>query len=67
MIGSYLAAVTAFLVVNFSSLPFYITWLGPAIIGTPLVTWFIYFYRKKLDEPTKVKEVITIPEQHLSA
>ena len=41
MIGSYIAAVTAFSVVNFHALPTTIRWLWPTIIGTPLIAIWI--------------------------
>lgn len=36
--GAYIATFTAFLVVNFSFLPFYVSWLLPSLIGTVLLT-----------------------------
>src|SRR6266536_2049746 len=37
MLGSYIAAVTAFSVVNFAVLPLTARWLWPTVIGTPLI------------------------------
>ena len=54
MLGAYIATVTAFLVVNaefFPSLLF--AWLGPTIIGSPLIVYWIRTYRNKL-EPKSV-------------
>lgn len=40
MMGSYIAAVTAFLV-NVVHCPYpLVLWLGPTVIGTPLIFWF---------------------------
>jgi uncharacterized membrane protein len=39
--GSYISAVTAFIVVNFTSLPPLILWLGPSLIGTIFITYSI--------------------------
>lgn len=36
--GAYIAAVTAFLVVNINFLPAYLVWLGPTVIGTVLIS-----------------------------
>ena len=47
MIGSYIAAVSAFSVVNFSFLPTVIRWLWPTAIGLPLLFYWIRAYRKK--------------------
>lgn len=44
MMGSYIAAVTAFSVVNFVFLPTTVKWLWPTVLGTPLIViWVIYY------------------------
>jgi hypothetical protein len=44
MIGSYIAAVTAFSVVNFHFLPTVVSWLWPIAIGVPgIVIWTRYY------------------------
>jgi hypothetical protein len=43
MVGSYIAALTAFLVVNNTYLPPLMAWLMPTIIMTPL----IFYWSKK--------------------
>ena len=45
--GAYIAAVTAFLVVNVTFLPGLVLWLSPTIIGTALVTWSISSWMKR--------------------
>jgi uncharacterized membrane protein len=47
MIGSYIAAVTAFSVVNLHSLPTTVRWLWPTAIGTPLITIWITYYKRR--------------------
>ena len=47
MIGSYIAAVTAFSVVNLHSLPTTVRWLWPTAIGTPLITAWITYYKRR--------------------
>jgi uncharacterized membrane protein len=47
MLGSYIAAVTAFLVVNFHTDPAYILWLGPTVIGSVLITVWIIKYKRR--------------------
>jgi len=42
MMGGYIATVTAVAVVNFSD-PVIVTWLGPTIVGVPL----IFYWRRK--------------------
>jgi uncharacterized membrane protein len=51
MIGSYIAAVTAFSVVNFTVLPTTLRWLWPTMIGTPLIAIWITFYRRRFNVP----------------
>lgn len=58
MLGSYIAAVTAFFVVNFSEqVPGLLLWLGPTIVGTPLISFYIYRYSKRMKMMRK-KEVM---------
>jgi hypothetical protein len=45
MLGSYIAAVSAFSVVNFAFLPTAVRWLWPTIVGTPLIALWIRYYR----------------------
>ena len=45
MLGSYIAAVSAFSVVNFTFLPTAVRWLWPTVIGTPLIALWITYYR----------------------
>jgi uncharacterized membrane protein len=52
MIGSYIAAVSAFSVVNLVFLPTTVRWLWPSVIGVPAILVWIRHYRRKF-EPTK--------------
>jgi len=45
MLGSYIATVTAFSVVNFTFLPTAVRWLWPIVVGTPLITAWITYYK----------------------
>jgi hypothetical protein len=45
MLGSYIATVSAFSVVNFTFLPTTVRWLWPTVIGTPLIVAWITYYR----------------------
>jgi uncharacterized membrane protein len=47
MIGSYIAAVSAFSVVNFHFLPTAVRWLWPSAIGVPGIFIWIGYYRRK--------------------
>ena len=45
MLGSYIATVSAFSVVNFTFLPITVRWLWPTAIGIPLITTWITYYK----------------------
>jgi uncharacterized membrane protein len=47
MIGSYIAAVSAFSVVNFQVLPPVIRWLWPSAIGVPGIFIWVSYYRRR--------------------
>ena len=51
MMGSYIAAVTAFSVVNFHFLPTTLRWLWPTMIGTPLIAIWITYYKRRFNAP----------------
>ncbi len=52
MCGAYIATFTAFLVVNVHTEPAYIAWLAPAVVGTPLIVYYIRRYKMKFEKPT---------------
>jgi uncharacterized membrane protein len=57
MLGSYIATVTAFVVTNIHFPNPLMGWLLPTLIGSPLIAYTIYTYRKKLLIPkSKVVE-----------
>jgi len=45
MLGSYIAAVSAFSVVNFTFLPTAVRWLWPTALGIPLISIWITYYK----------------------
>jgi len=55
MIGSYLAAVTAFSVVNFTFLPTTVRWLWPSVIGSPLIALWITYYKLRFNKPAPTR------------
>jgi hypothetical protein len=58
MLGSYIATVSAFSVVNFTSLPNTVRWLWPTVIGVPLVTLWIRSYKarfRRFPSPSSVE------------
>jgi uncharacterized membrane protein len=58
MIGSYIAAVSAFSVVNFKFLPTAVRWLWPSAIGIPAILLGIRYYRRKFNsQPSQRREV----------
>jgi hypothetical protein len=58
MLGSYIATVSAFSVVNFTFLSTTARWLWPTVIGTPLITlWIVYYkmsFRRRAGAPAEV-------------
>jgi uncharacterized membrane protein len=52
MIGSYIAAVSAFSVVNLPFLPTAIRWLWPSAVGVPGIFIWIGYYRRKFGRPS---------------
>jgi len=52
IIGAYIAALTAFLVVNNQILPGYVAWLLPTIIFTPVIIKYSRKYQVKLSKPS---------------
>jgi uncharacterized membrane protein len=51
MIGSYIAVVSAFSVVNFLFLPTTLRWLWPTMIGTPAIAIWISYYKRRFNRP----------------
>lgn len=45
MLGSYIATVSAFSVVNFTFLPTMVRWLWPTVVGTPLIVLWVTYYK----------------------
>ena len=58
MIGSYIAAVSAFSVVNFHFLPPTLRWLWPSAIGVPGILIWVGSYRKKFSPKSKPAEAV---------
>ncbi len=57
MIGSYIAAVSAFSVVNFDFLPTAVRWLWPSAIGLPLLAMWIRSYQRKFNRVSRTQSV----------
>jgi hypothetical protein len=57
MIGSYIAAVSAFSVVNFQFLPTAVRWLWPSAIGVPGIFIWVGYYRRRSGRRDKAAEV----------
>ena len=47
MLGSYVAIVSAFSVVNFAFLPTTVRWLWPTLVGAPLIVAWVSYYRAR--------------------
>ncbi|HUF92919.1 MAG TPA: hypothetical protein VMR23_11115 [Candidatus Limnocylindria bacterium] len=53
MLGSYIATVSAFSVVNFDFLPTVARWLWPSVVGTPLIVIWIVYYKVRFARRAK--------------
>lgn len=60
MLGSYIAAVSAFSVVNFTFLPPIVRWLWPTAVGVPAILLWVNHYQKKFRRGTATAEVATM-------
>lgn len=60
MLGSYIAAVSAFSVnnLNFEWMPPIITWLWPTVIGVPLMMRWMNHYKQKLSRGKSINELV---------
>ncbi|MFD2999694.1 hypothetical protein ACFS7Z_04940 [Pontibacter toksunensis] len=58
MIAGNIAAFTAFLVVNNTLLPPLVAWLGPTVIGTAIISFFITKYKQKARRKATAETVI---------
>ncbi len=56
MIGSYIAAVSAFSVVNFHFLPRAVRWLWPSAIGVPGIFIWVGYYQRRFGRKDKPAE-----------
>jgi uncharacterized membrane protein len=61
MLGSYIAVVTAFSVVNFHFLPVALRWLWPSAVGIPGIFLWVSYYQKQSDKTSN--RVVTEDEK----
>ena len=55
MLGSYIAAVSAFSVVNFTFLPTTARWLWPTALGVPLISIWITYYKLRFRDAARAR------------
>lgn len=55
--AAYIAATTAFMVVNIKFLPPLLVWLSPAVVGAAIITIVSINYRKKLARNQQIKYI----------
>lgn len=55
--AAYIAATTAFLVVNINFLPPLLIWLSPSVVGAVLITLTSIKYKKKFSKNEKIKYI----------
>ena len=61
MLGSYIAAVSAFSVVNFTFLPTAPRWLWPTILGVPLISAWITYYKVRFRRLASARAEVASP------
>ena len=61
MLGSYIATVSAFSVVNFTFLPVAVRWLWPTAIGTPLIAVWVAYEKHRFRRAASARpEAVTV-------
>ncbi len=55
--AAYIAAATAFMVVNINFLPTIFVWLSPAVVGATLITITSIKYKRKFSKHQKIKHI----------
>lgn len=60
MLGSYIAAVTAFSSQVLSFMPELWQWIWPSIAGAPVIAYTTYRYKKKISGNRKAEDLVTI-------
>jgi len=65
MVASYIAAVSAFAVVNLTFLPPLVRWLGPTAIGAPLLVFWVNHYRRQFRLGKRPVEVAVLKDRLL--
>ncbi|MFN3876015.1 MAG: hypothetical protein ACK4L7_08915, partial [Flavobacteriales bacterium] len=60
-LGGYIATVSAFSAVNLDGIrPEWLQWLWPTLVGSPLITVWIGYYRRRFAEGRKSRELFDI-------
>jgi fluoride ion exporter CrcB/FEX len=60
-LGGYIATVSAFSAVNLTMIrPVWLQWLWPTIIGTPLIIFWVRYYRKKFASGQRMRNLADI-------
>jgi hypothetical protein len=72
MIGAYISAVTAFLVINLHTVPMSVRWIVPSLVGTFVIGGFSTVYRRRFAKarrprPARSEAVRPVSDQAESA
>lgn len=60
-LGGYIATVSAFSVVNLTFIhPAWLRWLWPTLVGAPLITLWVSYYRRKFARGRRVRDVAEV-------
>ncbi|NJM24624.1 MAG: hypothetical protein HC859_02930 [Bacteroidia bacterium] len=60
MIGGYIGSCTAFSVVTISFLPGFVVWVWPSLLGFPLLSIWIRYYKHKLQEGARLSDLVEL-------
>jgi hypothetical protein len=60
MMGAFVAALTAFSTQTMFFLPGLLPWLWPTLVVTPLIAFWIRYYRTKLDQGVRLSELVEL-------
>lgn len=60
MLGGFIGSCTAFSVVTLYFLPGFIAWVWPSLVGFPLLSVWIRYYKNKLDAGTRLSDLVEL-------
>jgi len=59
-LGGFIASVTAFSTQTMEFLPSFLVWAWPTLVGSPVIAYFIRYYRNKLAQGARLSELVNL-------